>query len=383
MQAVILAGGEGYRLRPLTRSHPKVMLPVANRPIIDYVIEALVKNGIRDIIIVAGYRHEQLIRYLNDLDINVKIAVQKKQLGAADALMCAKDMISGDFLLLPGDNYIDAESISRIKNEKNAMLVAKHPYPSNYGVVETENGFVKEIVEKPEVSGDMTVSTGIFSLSRDFTEFLSGYQIPDAISSMVKHGMKIKAIAAAGWHDAIYPWDLLVMNKITLEYAKNFLSGEISRNSVISGKVSIGRGSKVSPFAVIIGPVVIGEDSYIGPNTCIMPYTSIGSRVRVEPFTCVENSVIMSDSIIGSHSKVEKAVIGEGSVLSDHTSVVPGIYLNETDGKIIKGEFGAVIGEGTYSAPFTVYSHCVVGNMSRVETGRVIEGSLPDNTIVR
>jgi NDP-sugar pyrophosphorylase family protein len=309
MQAVILAGGEGYRLRPLTRSHPKVMLPVANRPIIDYVIEALVKNGIRDIIIVAGYRHEQLIRYLNDLDINVKIAVQKKQLGAADALMCAKDMISGDFLLLPGDNYIDAESISRIKNEKNAMLVAKHPYPSNYGVVETENGFVKEIVEKPEVSGDMTVSTGIFSLSRDFTEFLSGYQIPDAISSMVKHGMKIKAIAAAGWHDAIYPWDLLVMNKITLEYAKNFLSGEISRNSVISGKVSIGRGSKVSPFAVIIGPVVIGEDSYIGPNTCIMPYTSIGSRVRVEPFTCVENSVIMSDSIIGSHSKVEKAVI--------------------------------------------------------------------------
>ena len=104
MQAVILAGGEGQRVRPLTYSQPKVMIPVANRPILDYVLESVVKSGINDIIVVAGYRKEQVIRYLNSLDTGVSVVVQKKQLGVFDALRCAKDLIKGDFLLLPGDN---------------------------------------------------------------------------------------------------------------------------------------------------------------------------------------------------------------------------------------------------------------------------------------
>ncbi|MDD4126827.1 MAG: sugar phosphate nucleotidyltransferase [Methanomicrobium sp.] len=383
MQAVILAGGEGSRLRPLTRGQPKVMIPVANRPVIDYVIEALLKNGIRDIIVVVGYRHEQVIRYLNGLDIEVKVVVQKKQLGAADALRSAESLITGDFLLLAGDNYIDFESISRIKNEKNAMLVATHPYPSNYGVVDIEDGFVKKIVEKPDVSGEMTVSTGIFSLSKDFFSYPEHCQIPEVINLMAKDGIKIKAISACGWHDAIYPWDLLKMNKITLESLQPLVSGEISKNSVISGSVSIGKGTIISPFAVIKGPVVIGEDCYICPHTCIMPDTSIGSRVRIEPFTFIENSIIMNDATIGSHSRISKSVIGEGSVLSDHTSTVPGTYIDNTADEVIKGNFGAIIGEGTSSAPFTVYQHCIVGNMSSIEKGRVIEGNLPDSTIVK
>lgn len=383
MQAVILAGGEGCRLRPLTRGQPKVMIPVANRPVIDYAIEALLKNGIRDIIVVVGYRREQVIRYLNGLDIDVKVAVQRKQLGAANALRSAENLITGDFLLLAGDNYIDSDSIAAIKNEKNAMLVAKHPCPSNYGVVDVEDGFVKGIVEKPDVSGDMTVSTGIFSLSKDFFSFPANCLIPDVIGLMVKQGIKIKAVPASGWHDAIYPWDLLMMNKMTLSSLDTAVSGELSRSSIISGRVCVGKGTVISPFALIKGPVVIGEDSYIGPHTCIMPDTSIGSRVRIEPFTFIENSIIMSDAEIGSHSRISKSVIGEGSVLLDHTSTVPGSYIENTSDGVVKGEFGAIIGEGAYSAPFTVYRHCVVGNMASIEKGRVIEGNLPDNTIVR
>ena len=136
MQAVILAGGEGHRLRPLTRSRPKVLLPVANRPIIDYVIDSLVVNGIRDIIVVAGYRKEQLVRHLNEPGYNVDVVIQKKQLGAADALKCAESLIKDDFLVLPGDNYIGPSAVSAIKDRRNAMLISDHPQPFNFGVVD-------------------------------------------------------------------------------------------------------------------------------------------------------------------------------------------------------------------------------------------------------
>ena len=158
MQAVILAAGEGSRLRPLTRSKPKAMLPVANRPIIEYVIDALLENGIREIVVVVGYRKEEVIRHLNKLDAPIQVVVQERQLGTADALRAAASEITDDFLVLPGDNYINAGSIARIKEERNAVLVAEHPNPSNFGVVVIRNGIVREIVEKPEDAPTFTAA---------------------------------------------------------------------------------------------------------------------------------------------------------------------------------------------------------------------------------
>ena len=168
MQAVILAAGEGKRVRPLTRSRPKALLPVANRPIIEYVIEALVKNGIRDIVVVVGYRKEQVIRFLNQLDMPISVVIQNKQLGTAHALKGAESLISGDFLLLPGDNYIDPHSIGRIREMKNAMLVTEHPSPSNFGVVLLKDGLVTQIIEKPEHSPSFMVSTRHFFADKRF-----------------------------------------------------------------------------------------------------------------------------------------------------------------------------------------------------------------------
>src|SRR5512137_1198858 len=160
MQAVILAAGEGKRLRPLTRNRPKVLIPVANNPIIDYPIKALIANGIWDIIVVVGYRKEHVIRHLNQCDVPIQVVEQKNQLGTGDALKCAEPLVRGDFLVLPGDNYIDAASIARIKDERNAVLVQDHPYPSNFGVVVMKKGEVTGIFEKPEHAPSFTVSTG-------------------------------------------------------------------------------------------------------------------------------------------------------------------------------------------------------------------------------
>lgn len=383
MQAVILAAGEGKRVRPLTRSRPKALIPVANRPIIEYVIDALIKNGIRDIIVVVGYRKEQVTRYLNQLDVPVKVVVQDKQLGTAHALKCAESKINGDFLLLPGDNYIDAGSIAKIRHAKNAMLVKEHPNPSNFGVVLLKDGYVTHIVEKPEKSPSFMVSTGIFSLSPAFFSYIRDNDITDAVSCMLDDGGQIHGVVADDWQDAIYPWDLLKMNARLLTRITPSRDGTSSRNTTIMGAAHIGKGTTVGPNTAITGPVVIGNDCEIGPSCCIMPNTSIGSRVKVEPFCYIGNALVMDDCSIGSHSRILDAVFGEGCMLSDHTTTCTSASLMEIEGTITKPEFGAILGDGVRAGAFTAFKNCIVGNNATVEDGnRVISSSVPDDSLV-
>jgi glucose-1-phosphate thymidylyltransferase len=383
MQAIILAAGEGIRVRPLTRSRPKAMIPVANRPIIEYVIDALLKNGIRDIVVVVGYRKEQVTRFLNGLEVPIDVVIQEKQLGTAHALQCAESKINGDFLVLPGDNYIDAQSIERIKNTSNAILVKEHPNPSNFGVVLQKNGVVTEIVEKPEHSPSFLVSTGIYSLKKSFFSHIRGNDITDVISEMIHAGEQILAVPADDWQDAIFAWDLLKMNQRLLKNLTTAREGTASRQTIIQGPVSIGKGTTIGPNTVITGPVVIGNDCTIGPNCCIMPCTSIGSRVNMDPFTVIGDAIIMDDTLIGSHSRVISTVVGERCTLADHTSVSTAAGLMDIEGCTIRSEFGAILGDNVANGPFTAYKNSVVGNNVTIEGQDSISSrNIPDNSTV-
>jgi glucose-1-phosphate thymidylyltransferase len=383
MQAVILAAGEGKRVRPLTRSRPKAMIPVANRPIIEYVIDALLKNGIRDIVVVVGYRKEQVTRFLNQLDIPIEVVVQEKQLGTAHALQCAESKIKGDFLLLPGDNYIDPQSIARIKGIPNAMLVKEHSNPSNFGVVQLQDGLITSIVEKPEHSPSFMVSTGIYSLKKDFFSSIRGNDMTDAIASIVETGGQIQAIPADDWQDAIFAWDLLKMNRRLLRNLPSGKEGTVSRQTTIQGSVRIGKGSTIGPNTVITGPVVIGNDCIIGSNCCIEPNTSIGSRVTLEPFTCIGNTLVMDDTIIGSHSRVMDTVIGERCRLADHTSSNKATGLLDIEGLVIRSEFGAILGDNVNSGQFSIYKNSIIGNNAVVESrSSMLSRIIPDGSLV-
>lgn len=384
MQAVILAAGEGKRVRPLTRNRPKAMIPVANRPIIEYAIEALVKNGIREIIVVVGYRKEQVTRYLNQLDAPIDVVVQDKQLGTGHALLSAQSRLSDNFLVLPGDNYIDPSSIARVKDIPNSMLVKEHPNPSNFGVVTLHNGYVTSLVEKPESAPSFTVSTGIYSLTDEVFSHIRENNLTDAISSMINAGIKIRGIPADDWQDAIFAWDLLRMNHCLLHTSLSpAREGVTSRQAIIQGPVRIGKGSTVGANTVITGPVVIGNDCNIGPNCCIMPDTSIGSRVTVEPFTVIGDAIIMDDTSVGSHSRLINTVVGERCILANHTSTwkAPGIL--EIEGCATRSEFGAIIGDTVIGGPFSVYKNSIIGNNVSIE-GRAALSSrhIPDNSTV-
>jgi glucose-1-phosphate thymidylyltransferase len=383
MQAVILAAGEGKRVRPLTWSRPKAMIPVANRPIIEYVIDALVKNGIRDIIVVVGYRKEQVIRFLNQLDIPIEVVVQDKQLGTAHALQQAKGKIKGDFLLLPGDNYIDPQSITRVKEMHNAILIKEHPNPSNFGVVLLKDGMVESIVEKPEHSPSFMVSTGIYSLTRDFFSFINGNDITDAISCMLEEKQSLQPVIADDWQDAIYPWNLIKMNHRLLAGLLSTREGCVSRNTIIQGTVKIGKGTTIGPNTVITGPAIIGDNCIIGPNCCILPDTSIGSRVKIEPFTCIGNALVMDDTTIGSHSRIMDTVIGERCTFADHNSTNVATGILEIEGCPIKSEFGAIIGDNVKSGPFALYSNCIIGNNVTIEGNSMVRARIvADNSTV-
>ncbi|MDD1634046.1 MAG: NTP transferase domain-containing protein [Methanomicrobiales archaeon] len=382
MQAVILAAGEGMRLRPLTHSRPKAMIPVANRPIIAHVMDALIENGIRDLVVVAGYRKESVLSYCNRLPFPVTTVVQKRQLGTADALRAAAGEIHDDFLVVPGDNFIDAASIAKVKDVQNAMLVREHESPSNFGVVVIRKGYVTGIIEKPELAPTVTVSTGIFSLTPGFLDRMEATELPDAVMDAISGGMMMKAIHAEGWQDAIYPWDVLKLNRSLLARVEPQKGGRIHGSVIFSGTVRVGEGTTLGPHTTLQGPVVIGDDCQIGPGCCIMPHTSIGSRVRIEPFTLVSGSLLMDDVSVGSHSHLQDAVVGEGCSLADHTSTVRDESLFSIEGKVQKAAFGAVLGDRVTAAPFTVFRNCVVGNGVSLRSGRVITSVVPDGTLV-
>jgi len=304
-QAVILAAGEGQRLRPFTVTKPKTMLSIGDKPILQYVIEALAQNGIRDIIIVVGYRREQVFNYIGDgeqFGVEINYITQERQLGTAHALMQTREAVGGEFLVLPGDNLIDADTISGFINVKpTAMLLKNVKNTARYGVVTTEGDTVKGIIEKPKESESDIINTGIYALNREVFNFIdSELDIPDVINNMIAQDYTVSAQETKGtWLDVVYPWDILKLNDAILHRIPASLGGTIEAGASIKGLVSIGKDTVLRSNCYITGPAVIGENCDIGPNVCILPATSIGDNVVISPFTEIENSVIGNDVNIG------------------------------------------------------------------------------------
>jgi glucose-1-phosphate thymidylyltransferase len=314
-------------------------------------------------------------RHLNSLDAPIKVVEQKNQLGTGDALRCAAPQIRENFLVLPGDNLIDALSISRIMARQNSVLVKDHPYPSNFGVVMAEGDMVRSIIEKPEHAPSFSVSTGIYHLTPDFLSHLTDNSLTDSINGMLERGGHLGVVMAGEWHDAVYPWDLLALNKKVLRETSPAKSGAIDRTAVIRGPVLLGKGATVGPFTVIYGPAVIGPGAEIGSHCAIGPFVSMGDRSKIDPFTLIRHSLLMEDVQVGSHSRVTEAVIGEGSAFGDHTTVEPGVPLVEIEGTLIRGRFGCIVGDHVRADPLCIFQGAIVGNDVQIRGGKMISGT--------
>ncbi|HSV42428.1 MAG TPA: bifunctional sugar-1-phosphate nucleotidylyltransferase/acetyltransferase [Methanomassiliicoccales archaeon] len=395
MQAVILAAGEGTRLRPFTSNRPKVMLPIGNRPILEHVVESLVANGIKDIILVVGYKKERIMSFFGDgskFKAHITYIIQEKQLGTAHAMTYLKGVVKGEFLVLPGDNIVDQEMVASLLGleEKNAILVTESDEPSKYGVVTLHDQYVVSIQEKPADSVGNIINTGLYLLDaklmpRFESEVKQGnYGIPDVLRSLL-HEVPIKAVMAKGrWDDAVYPWDLIRLNEIALESRGQELLGMIEPGVNIKGSVSIGRGTRVRSGTYIEGPVVIGEGCDIGPSVAILPSTSIGNGVSVDPFTTIKNSIIGNNVNIGPQSYVHQSVIDDNVRIGAGVMCSAGrasIKIDERYHDVPK--IGCMVGEETEIGSSVVLSSgTVVGAGSRIRDGAKVAGIIENRSIV-
>ena len=181
MKAVVLAAGEGSRLRPFTHSEPKVMISVAGRPILEYVVEALVESSIKEIVMVVGYKNSAIMSHFEDggeFGASIEYIRQEKQLGTAHALSLVSEKAGDVFLVIAGDNIISKDTLDQFVRTAQApsMLVTHSDVPSKYGVVTLDGDIVTSIDEKPEVHMGNLISTGIYLLDRNFLDTIPKYE---------------------------------------------------------------------------------------------------------------------------------------------------------------------------------------------------------------
>ncbi|MDO8568283.1 MAG: sugar phosphate nucleotidyltransferase [Dehalococcoidales bacterium] len=388
-QAIILAAGEGQRLRPFTVNRPKAMLSIADKPMLQYVVEALAHTGIRNIVLVVGYRKDQVLDYMGtgeQFGVEITYVTQKEQLGTAHALAQAKASAEEQFLVLPGDKLIEADTVAHLIEAKPAtVLVKRVANPARYGVVTVSRNRVKGILEKPKQAESNLVNTGIYVFSKDiFTYIEPELSIPDALNNMIADGHAVNALETTNtWLDVVYPWDILALNEAVLGRISPGLSGTIEANVSMKGTVSVGKGTVIRSNSYIAGPVVIGEGCEIGPNVCIMAATSIGDNVTISPFTEIKNSVIGGDVNIGPGSIIHDSVIDKGCTIKGHFTAFNSpteIRVNE-DYHVVN--VGAMLGEACkLDNNVTAQAGVIVGNYCQVQAMKLISGRLPDKSIV-
>ena len=323
MKAVILAAGEGNRMRPLTYTRPKVMLPIANKPILEHLLIEASRAGVRQFIFVVGYHDEQVRNYFGSGDkwgVSIDYCTQRKQLGTADALKMVEGLVDGGFLTINGDIIVNQKDINGLTSRNdNTLSVIRVEDTRGLGLVELREGKVVHIYEKVEKPLSHMANAGLYLLTSDIFDAISQtsksprgeYEITDSLQLMIDRGHPISCQEISYWLDLSYPWDLLPANEHKLAGVKSQNLGEVEENVVMKGEVSIGRNTVIRSGSYIVGPVIIGQDCDIGPNCYIRPYTSIGDNCHIGAAVEVKNSIIMSGSKIPHHNYVGDSIIGE------------------------------------------------------------------------
>lgn len=334
MKALILSGGKGTRLRPLTYTGAKQLVPVANKPILWYGIESIVEAGITDIGIVispeTGAEIEALTGAGDRFGAQITYILQDRPAGLAHAVKIAQPFLGDSpFLMYLGDNLIQDSLVSLVKNfqenRPDALIFLKEVQdPRAFGVAEIDrHGQVLRLVEKPKEPPSNLALVGIYLFSDSVHGAIATLkpsargelEITDAIQSLVDQERQVKAVQLEGWWlDTGKKDDLLEANRIILDtQLQSCIEGEVDSQSQIIGRVCIGSGSRIVNCS-IRGPVIIGENCYV-ENCFIGPYSSIGDQVTIMD-TDLDHSVILKGAkIMEVHQPLTDCVIGQRAQL--------------------------------------------------------------------
>ncbi len=388
-QAVILAAGEGQRLKPFTSLMPKVMLPIADKPILQYVIEALAENGIRRIIMIVGYKKEQVQDYFEsgkNYGVEIEYVIQPQQLGVAHAIKQAAGLTDEKFMVIMGDNMIESGTIEPLlSGSPNMLLVKTHDDPGRYKIVEIQDDKVSSISTNLADKKGSSIDIGAYLFEKGIFEFIdTEFRLTPIMREMIAKGHEIAALRTKGfWQDAVYPWDLLKLNDTCLSKISPSLGGTIEEGVQIRGNVSIGDGTVIRSNCYIVGPVVIGENCEIGPYACIFPSTSIGNGVNISPFTVMKNSSIGNSVSVGPGSTIHNSIIAAGTSMGSHFTARSSQCTVEIETEHHEVEIGAIVGSYCeFGDNVIVEPGKIIGNNCRVKAMKLIGENIPDNGLV-
>ena len=411
LKAIILSAGEGSRMRPLTLTKPKTMLPVAGKPIIQYNIESLRDNGITDILLIVRYKEEMVRNYFgdgSDFGVNIFYKTQKDFLGTANAISYGEDFIDDSIIVLNGDLILDDEIIHEIIKKYNyltpdtLMLLTEVEDPSAFGVVEIENGNIKSIVEKPkrEEAPSNLVNAGIYIFNKDIFDKIrkteiserGEYEITDSVSLQIKDNKTVIGHKTSkDWIDVGRPWELIEVNEDLIGKLKTEIKGTIEDGAFIHGEVFLDEGSVIKAGVYIEGNVYIGKNCDIGPNSYIRGNTYFGDNVHVGNAVEIKNSIIMENTNVSHLSYVGDSVIGSNCNIAAGTNIANLRFDNATIKTKIKNQkidsgrrkLGAIIGDSVKTGINSSFSPGVkVGHNSTIGSGVLLYEDLPSDTRV-
>jgi glucose-1-phosphate thymidylyltransferase len=332
MKGVILHGGHGTRLRPLTHTGPKQLIPVANKPISQYVLEDLRDSGIHDIAIILGDLSPEKVKqyYKNgeEFGVNVTYIQQNRPAGIAHAVGLAEDFTKNSpFVAYLGDNLLKGGISKFVKdfqqqNYDAMILLCKVENPQQFGVAQfNEEGKLVKLIEKPKKPPSNYALTGIyfftpkiFKMIRQLKPSWRGeLEITEALQLLIDNGYEVNYRLVKGWwKDTGTVEDIIEANRLILDELKPKLEGTVEDKNCIQGRVAIENGALIKNGALIRGPTLIGKNTIINDNVYVGPYTSIGNNVKIKKGE-IEDSIIMDNCLIEINDKITDSLIGSNT----------------------------------------------------------------------
>ncbi|MBI2830088.1 MAG: NTP transferase domain-containing protein [Chloroflexi bacterium] len=398
-KVVVLAAGEGTRMHPLTRTRPKAMLPIANKPLLEHLLLELRKAGFLEFLFVVGYCDEIVRNHFENgakWGVHIDYVTQGKQLGTAHAVQTIEGLVSDSFLLVNGDVLVEAGDIGKLADrEPPVMGIWEAGETADAGVVVLEGERIARILEKLPNPPSRLVNSGLYILDRGIFEAISRtgksprgeLELTDSLQLLINEGVPVSYQKLGRWLHVSYPWDLLAANETLLKTAPAENLGAIESGTTIKGTVAIGKNTIVRAGTYIIGPVVIGDNCDIGPNCYIRPSTAIGDNCHIGAAVEVKNSIIMPGTKIPHLNYVGDSVIGENCNLGAGTKIA-NLRLDKKEvvvGGIKTGrqKLGAIIGDGVetgINASINVGS--LIGDHTFIGPGALASGVLPPGSRV-
>ena len=391
--AVVLAAGEGERLRPLTENRPKPMLSAGTRPILAYVFDALVDAGMMELHVVVGYGRERVQNHFGATyrDTDLIYHEQAKQLGTGHAVLQAREAIDEDFVVVNGDELVCAETVQSVV-ETHAMgtiatlAVFENDHAGECGVVRLDGDNVVELTEDPQRTDYGLLNRGVYALGPSIFETVEStdrvdgeLRLTDAIARHVASGNSVRGVQTAGlWEGLTYPWHLLAVTTQVLR------RGSVRLSEREPG-VYVAASATVHPDATLRPPVALSDDAVVEPGAVVGPNAAVGQTASVGSNAVVRGSLVESDATVGANATLADTVIAEGATVGAGATLLGGpstvrigtdVYADCPLGVVVSDR--AHVGGGTTISPGTL-----VGPNAEIAPGSTVTTNVDADTQVR